>query len=72
VEFGGAKFILFFSSSAKKRKKKPTHIAHMAKATQANTSTKTLSKNAINLHTTIIENCFFVKKTKKTLQVLIV
>jgi len=51
VELGGAKSILFFLLPEKK--KKPTHIAHIAKATQANTSTKTLSKNAINLRTTI-------------------
>jgi hypothetical protein len=43
-------FILFFSSLAQKRKKKketPTHIAHIAKATQANATTKALSKSAI-------------------------
>jgi hypothetical protein len=38
-------FILFFSSLPQKRN--PSHIAHIAKAPQANAQTKALSKSAI-------------------------
>jgi hypothetical protein len=42
-------FILFFSSPHKKEERNPTHIAHIAKAPQANALTKALTKSAILL-----------------------
>jgi hypothetical protein len=37
----------FFLSPTKKEERNPTHIAHITKATQANATTKALSKSAI-------------------------
>jgi len=37
----------FFLPPAKKEEGNPTHIAHIAKATRANATTKALSKSAI-------------------------
>jgi len=37
----------FFLPPAKKEERNPTHIAHIAKATQANATTKDLAKSAI-------------------------
>jgi hypothetical protein len=38
---------LVFSSPRKKEERNPTHIAHIAKAAQANAAPKALSKSAI-------------------------
>jgi len=40
-------FILFFSPTRKKTNETPTHIAHIAKAPQANAATEALPKSAI-------------------------
>jgi hypothetical protein len=38
----------FFLPARKKEERNPTHIAHIAKAPQANAKTKALSKSAIS------------------------
>jgi hypothetical protein len=40
-------YFCFFLPPAKKEEENPTHIAHIAKASQANAQTKALSKSAI-------------------------
>jgi hypothetical protein len=45
-KFDGIYFVFFFPPT-KKEERNPTHIAHIAKAPQANAETKALSKSAI-------------------------
>lgn len=45
----------FFLPPAKKEEGNPTHIAHIAKAPQANATTKALAKSAIFTYTPVLK-----------------
>jgi len=58
TKFGGAKFILFFSSPRKKRRKKPTHIAAHLQAPRADAQNQSLQKSCNFAYAPVL-NCYF-------------
>jgi hypothetical protein len=58
--------VFYFLPSAHFLKQLPTHIAHIAKARQANAETKALPKSAIYLHSLKQDICRYNELSKKT------